>query len=240
MRIVILQCGQPQPDLLAARGPYARWIAEGLGLTLADVEIVDAVAGEPLPEPGAIDGLFVTGSPLSVRDHAPWSVAATEQLGAAVKAGVPTLAICYGHQMLGEAFGGAVELNPGGREIGVIEVDLLADDPLFEGLPRRLPVITTHSDAVTKDPPGVPILARSDRCANQAMAFGATGRSIQWHPEMDARIIRAIIAGRAEAIDRESGPGAAQRIHDAVVEVDSGRIIFQNFARHFLRIDPKL
>lgn len=234
MRIAILQCGHPQPDLLERRGPYARWIADRLGRGLAEVEIIDAVGGGPLPEPAGIEGLFVTGSPLSVRDHAPWSVAATGWLKDAVEAGVPTLAICYGHQMLGEAYGGAVDLNPKGREIGVVEVELLTDDPLFEGLPRRCPVIITHSDAVVEPPPGLPIIARSARCANQAMALGGAARSIQWHPEMDADIIRAIIRGRAAAIDAESGPGAAERFADAVYEVDSGPRIFENFTRHYL------
>lgn len=236
MRIAVLQCGHPQPELLSTRGPYAQWIAERLGRRLADVEVLDAVGGAALPPPTGIDGLFVTGSPLSVRDHAPWSVAATDWLKAAVQGGVPTLAICFGHQMLGEALGGRVDLNPQGREIGVVEVELLADDPLFEGLPRTCPVIITHSDAVVDPPPGIPILARSDRCANQAMAIGPRARSIQWHPEMDAEIIRAIIRGRAKEIDAESGPGSAARFADAVFEVESGQRLFDNFVRHYL--DP--
>ena len=235
MRIAILQCGHPQRELLETRGPYAQWIAERLGLTLADVEILDAVGGAPLPPPTGIDGLFVTGSPLSVRDHAPWSVNATGWLKAAVDAGVPTLAICYGHQMLGEALGGAVELNPQGREIGVIEIERLDDDPLFEGLPKRFPVIITHSDAVTVDPPAVPIIARSDRCANQAMRIGPRARSIQWHPEMDAEIIRAIIRGRAAAIDAETGPGSAEAFAEGAWDVPSSQIIFDNFVRHFMQ-----
>lgn len=234
MHIAILQCGHPQPELLATRGPYAQWIAERLGRTLADVQVLDAVGGAALPTPDGIDALFVTGSPLSVRDHAPWSVNATAWLKQAVEADVPTLAICYGHQMLGEAYGGAVTLNPQGREIGVIEIERLADDPLFEGLPARFPAIITHSDAVTAHPPGIPLLARSARCANQAMAFGPRARSIQWHPEMDAEIIRAIIRGRAAAIDAETGPGSAQRFAEGAWDVPSSRIIFDNFMRHFV------
>ena len=234
MRLVVLQTGQPQPALLQTRGPYARWIAEGMGLTLDDVIVVDAVAGERLPEPDEMDGLMVTGSPLSVRDRAPWSLRATGWLKRMVEAEVPTLAICYGHQMLGEAFGGAVELNPKGREIGVVQMQTLRDDPLFDGLPEVFPTIITHSDAVMVAPPGVPVIARTEMTEVQAMAFGPVARSIQWHPEMDASIIRTIIEARAEAIDAEKGPGAARGILDAVVEVDTGPIILRNFARHYL------
>lgn len=234
MRLVVLQTGQPQPELLSTRGPYARWIAEGMGLSLADVIVVDAVAGERLPEPDEMDGLMVTGSPLSVRDKAPWSVTATDWLKRMVEAEVPTLAICYGHQMLGEAYGGAVELNPKGREIGVVEMETLTDDPLFDGLPDVFPAIITHSDAVMVAPPDVPIIARTEMTEVQAMAFGPVARSIQWHPEMDAAIIRQIIAARAAAIDAEKGAGAAQRIYDAVVDVHTGPTILRNFARHYL------
>ncbi|MCB9553851.1 MAG: hypothetical protein H6705_18605 [Myxococcales bacterium] len=95
-------------------------------------------------------------------------------------------------------------------------------------------MITTHSDAVNVAPPGARVIAGNNNTPVQAMAIGDHCRTVQWHPEMDADIIRAIIAGRAAAIDSEFGDGAAARIRDAVVEVDTGAVILHNFVRHWL------
>lgn len=234
MRLAILRTGQPGPALRARRGGYEHWFAARLGLDIGDIDLIDALTGD-LPPPGELGGLIVTGSPHSVHDHPPWSVRATAWLRDTVERGVPTLAVCYGHQMLGEAYGGSVGPNPNGREIGTVHIDLAApDDPLFADLPATLPVIATHSDAVNVPPPGVRVLAGNANNPVQAMAIGENCRTIQWHPEMDADIIRAIITERAAAIDAERGPGTAERIHDAVHDVDSGQVILRNFARHWL------
>lgn len=234
MRLAILATGSPAPDLRARRGGYEHWFAARLGLDVADIDVIAAITDDPLPplKPGT--GLIVTGSPHAVHDHAPWSVRATTWLRHAVDAGVPTLAVCYGHQMLGDAYGGTVGKNPNGREIGTTTIDRYLDDPLFDDLPKTFPVITTHSDAILVPPPGARILAGNANNGIQAMAIGDHCRSVQWHPEMDADIIRAIITARAPAIDTELGPGAADRIRDAVVEVDTGATLLRNFARHWL------
>ena len=57
-----------------------------------------------------------------------------------VERGIPTLGICYGHQLLAHALGGEVGDNPNGREFGTVTVELTAeaaDDPLLGGLPRE-------------------------------------------------------------------------------------------------------
>ncbi|MCB9553850.1 MAG: hypothetical protein H6705_18600 [Myxococcales bacterium] len=129
MRLAILRTGAPAPALLARRGGYEHWFAARLGLDITDIDVIGAITDAPLPDHTAFDGLIVTGSPHSVHDHAPWSLRATTWLRAAVDAGVPTLAVCYGHQMLGEAYGGVVGKNPNGREIGTTAVELYDDDP---------------------------------------------------------------------------------------------------------------
>lgn len=234
MRLAILVTGSPAPDLRACRGGYEHWFAARLGLAVADIDVITAITDDPLPPLKPSTGLIVTGSPHAVHDHAPWSTRATTWLRRAVDASVPTLAVCYGHQMLGEAYGGTVAKNPNGREIGTTTIDRYLDDPLFDDLPPTFPVITTHSDAIIVPPQGARILAGNANNAIQAMAIGDHCRSVQWHPEMDADIIRAIITARAPAIDTEMGPGAAERIRDAVVDVDTGATLLRNFARHWL------
>ena len=154
--------------------------------------------------------------------------------GAAVQAGVPTLGVCYGHQLLGDALGADVGVNPAGREIGVVDVEL-DDDPLFEGLPRSIPTLITHSDAANSVPAGTTTIARTPVTPISALRMGAHCRTVQWHPEFDAHILRTIVRERAGAIDAETGPGSAQRVLDGLVGVHSGPIIMRNFVQHFAR-----
>lgn len=234
MRLTIMKTGRASDALCASRGEYHQWFADALGWPLRRLDIVDATAHAPFPEFARISGLIITGSPQSVHDRAAWSVRAGEWLLAAVRAGVPTLGVCYGHQLLGDALGADVGPNPAGREIGVVDVELDAD-PLFDGLPSTIPVLTTHSDAVNSVPAGTTTIARSRMTPISALRMGAHCRTVQWHPEFDAHILRTIVRERAAAIDAETGPGSAQRVLDGLVGVHTGPVIMRNFVRHFAR-----
>lgn len=234
MRLTILKTGRPSDALCASRGEYHHWFADAFGWPLNRFDVVDATAGGPYPDPSTLTGLVVTGSPHSVHDHPAWSVRAGEWMLDAVRAGVPTLGVCYGHQLLGDVLGADVGPNPAGREIGVVDIEL-DDDPLFEGLPRQMPALITHSDAVNSLPPGTEVIARTPMTPISALRMGPTCRTVQWHPEFDAHILRTIVSERAAPIDRESGPGAAQRVLDGIVGVHTGPVLLRNFVRHFVR-----
>src|SRR5262245_61079370 len=105
-----------------------------MGLAKSDVEVAAVAQGDPLPAPESPAGVVVTGSSAMVSHREPWSELTAEWLARAVELGTPVLGICYGHQLLAHALGGAVGRNPRGREIGTVEVRSLLpgqQDPLF-------------------------------------------------------------------------------------------------------------
>ena len=234
MRLTILKTGRPSDALCASRGEYAQWFADALGWPLSRLDVVDATANAPFPDFARISGLIVTGSPHSVHHRPEWSTRASEWMLAAARADVPTLGICYGHQMLGDVLGADVGPNPAGREIGVVDIEI-DNDPLFEGLPRVIPALITHSDAVNSQPAGTTTIARTGMTPFAALRMGRLCRTLQWHPEFDAPILRTIVRERAAAIDAERGPGSAKRVLDGLVGVHTGPIIMRNFVRHFAR-----
>lgn len=198
-------------------------------------ELFDAQTASALPElpdPRAYDGILITGSPSAVHDREPWSVRTGDWLRAAAEADKPMLGICYGHQLLADSWGGRSGKNPAGREIGVTEVTLHEPDPLFTDLPPRFPVFTTHCDAVLTAPAHGRVLASNGHTAIQALAYGRRARTLQWHPEFDADVIRHYLLTRAPLIDAESGAGTAERLLAQVREVPSGPVIFRNFLRY--------
>jgi GMP synthase (glutamine-hydrolysing) len=150
---------------------------------------------------------------------------------------VPLFGICFGHQLIAKALGGAVQKNPRGREIGTVRVERVADDPLFAGLPRSFDVQATHVDAVVAPPPGAQVLAQTalDPCAS--FRVGDRLRAVQFHPEFDADVMRGYVRTRTEIIRREGlDPEAIfSHIHDGTRGAD----ILRNFVRMLERFLPE-
>ena len=98
----------------------------------------------------------------------------------------PILGICLGHQAIGEVFGGRLENLTDVFHGVATEGTQLGNDPIFEGLPKRIVMGRYHSWVVSKDnfPSCLEITAESDE--GQVMALRHREydiRGIQFHPE---------------------------------------------------------
>ena len=126
-RLLIVQTGTT-----TLHGDYPAWFEKALGFAMP---VVRAHQGEKLdPQRHRPEGIIVTGSPLSVTERAPWMLRLGDDLLRIGARGVPVLGVCFGHQLLARAAGGDVVLNPRGREIGTVRVQLTPAgrrDPLF-------------------------------------------------------------------------------------------------------------
>ncbi len=95
----------------------------------------------------------------------------------------PFLGICFGHQLIGAAYGSeVVDLGHTVREFK--EVKLVGSDPVFEGLPGSIRVSESHCQALTRVPQGFRLLAESS--TSQVEAIGHRTRptyGLQFHPE---------------------------------------------------------
>lgn len=173
-------------------------------LTGVELRTIRAYAGETVPtDPDEIgDGLLVLGGQMSAVDDtaAPWLPAVRELLAATSQAGVPTLGICLGAQLLAVARGGRLQVAaPPGREAGVIDVQWRPEavgDPILDGLQdltladdrRTTPQPSMHADAVVDLPCGATWLASSATYPYQAFRVGSAW-GLQFHPEAGAELL---------------------------------------------------
>jgi GMP synthase-like glutamine amidotransferase len=161
--------------------------------------------------PAGLDGhsaVVMLGGPMGAHDDeaAPWLPATRQLLAAAVAAGVPTLGVCLGAQLLAVATGGRVERGADGPEVGpglVAKRDAAGADRLFGPVPFTPDVLHWHWDAVTALPPGAVLLASSTRYPHQAFRVGAAAWGVQFHLETTPEMVRRWAAGDAAALGAE-------------------------------------
>lgn len=96
---------------------------------------------------------------------------------------IPILGICFGHQLIGTAFGSQV-IDLGQTIRAVKDVRIVARDPVFEGLPETIKVSESHRQGLAKLPVGFQLLAESSTCKVEAMVNRTRPTyGFQFHPE---------------------------------------------------------
>ncbi len=95
----------------------------------------------------------------------------------------PILGICFGHQLIGRAFG--VGMSDLGQMVHRFEpVNLLDHHPLFDGLPTTITVAESHRQALDSVPEGFLLLARSATSSIEAICHESLPvYGLQFHPE---------------------------------------------------------
>lgn len=123
--------------------------------------------------------IILSGGPASVFENdAPYIQDYVFELG------VPILGICYGLQSIVHRFKGTVEKSLK-REFGHAILEVIENDPLFEGLPKKFDVWMSHSDRVEKLPENFYVIARSENSPYAAIRNKeGTIYGVQFHPEV--------------------------------------------------------
>ncbi len=176
------------------------------------------------------DLLVVLGGPIGVyEDHLyPFLRVEKALLKQRLAAGLPTLGICLGAQLMAAALGGEVYAS-GAKEIGWSPLTLTEagrDSPLRFLSGELADVLHWHGDTFTL-PPGAVHLASTPVCLNQAFAWGAHALGLQFHLEAQGDQIEHWLVGHAceiagAGVDVEALRRGAQR-HGAALEEQARR-----------------
>ncbi len=99
------------------------------------------------------------------------------------KAKFPILGICYGHQIIGSAFGTPMR-DLGQMLRGYERVSVVRKHSLFDGLPSDLVVAESHRQELTKVPDEFQLLAQSTTSKVEAIVHRSRPiYGVQFHPE---------------------------------------------------------
>lgn len=230
--LLILKTGDTFADMARELGDFEDWIRRGLQDPQREVRVIDARSASALPSLDELAGVLITGSHHMVSHREPWSEALARWLAQAVRADVPVLGICYGHQLLAHAMGGEVDDHPQGLEVGTVPICLdeqAQDDPLLGGLPVTFLGQMVHQQSVRRLPPGAVRLAHSAHEPHAAFRVGRRAWGVQFHPEFSPAAMCGYIAHLSEELRRQGADPQAMR--EAVKATDWAAALLVRFGR---------
>lgn len=195
MKLGILETGQPPAEVIETFGDYPAMFRRLFGEDAYAYRTFDVAAGE-LPQAAAsCEAYVVTGSSAGVYDPLPWIEPLKEFLRAA-KGRAALVGVCFGHQVMAEAFGGKVEKSERGWGVGLHRYDVAAPQGWMEPV-ARIAVPASHQDQVVVQPPNSTVIAGSAFCPFGMLAYeDQRAISLQLHPEFEPAYAKALIETR--------------------------------------------
>jgi GMP synthase (glutamine-hydrolysing) len=170
--------------------PEIRYFVAEMTEHLPDHRVYDYVNEGGRPDIEDVDAVIVAGSTAGVyeNDDHRWMDEEAALVRDLVAADIPTLGVCFGHQLVNEALGGVVEHR--GLTNQLLEVELV-DDPLFEGISPVLPAV--HGDHVVEPGDGMEVIARAPH--NPIFATRHAEKpvwTVQFHPEFTGALYEPV------------------------------------------------
>jgi len=204
---------------------------------------------QSIPEILSFDGLIILGGSPNVDQEKQFPFLRDEKLAIrqAIRADMPCLGICLGHQLLADALGAQV----GGNfrsSVGFINGYLTHDGrrhPIFKDMPTTLTLFKWHGQAVLEPlPKHIEVLATSADCQIEAIAFAghphivgvqsdnhaAAPRDVAFWLEKDAKWLASL---------SDPLPDPAKIIADAEMRTQVSREQFTLLFKNWLTLQPR-
>lgn len=229
-KILIAKSGSTYPEVSKNHGDLHDWVMNSIKKDPLYFEVIEVFKTANLPDIQNYAGVIITGSHADVTDHDPWIKNLSKWILTATKFHTPVLGICFGHQLLAQAFGGQVDFHPAGQELGFIDVQLNAagkKDPLLGVLPDDFFAYANHAQTVKSLPENGIILAGNSFDKTHAFSLNGHIRGVQFHPEYTGEIMKAQIRAQRETLLKNNKE--PEQMIRLVKEVPFGSMLLQQF-----------
>ncbi|HSV03485.1 MAG TPA: type 1 glutamine amidotransferase [Phenylobacterium sp.] len=196
MKLGVLRTGRPPKPAIERFGTYPDMFRQLLGPDAYDWRTYAVDEGELPARPEECDAYLITGSSAGVYDPLPWIGETMDFLNLA-KGKAALVGVCFGHQLMAQAFGGTVVKSPKGWGVGEQVYEILAREPWMDEPPLRIRLPASHQDQVVEIPPGAEVFAASEFTPYAGLAWrDQPAISIQPHPEFDPAYAVSLIEHR--------------------------------------------
>ena len=206
MKIGLLQVGKVADELLDKYEEFPPFF-ETLFAEVAPAltfHRYNILRGEKPGLPEECDGWLISGSARGVYDDDPWIAETRDFLLKIRAAGRPLVGVCFGHQLMAEAFGGAAGLSDKGWGCGVHEYEVHHRPSWMADAPGRIALHAMHRDQVTALPEDATVLASNPFCEIAMVAYGDPDHpdavSIQPHPEFERPFAEDLVKKMVEPV----------------------------------------
>ena len=242
-KIGILATGITPDDLFGEFGSYADMFKRlfkqaGYAFDYATYDVRDDHFPASATE---CDGWIVTGSKANVYQDLPWMRRLKSLIIEIYEIDRPMLGICFGHQIIAEAFGGSVAKDPNGWGVGLHYYDLVRDTDGLEAGTNGFTLSAMHQDQVLVKPDAAVVVAQSSFCPYAALQYDNRILTLQAHPEFDVnfetRLVRHL---RGISVPEDKADQALEGLTTSAATTDS-RMVADWMASFLLRkkIAPK-
>ena len=194
MKIVIVSNGPGLQEIVDEYGHSSSWIPSIIKDKDVTFDIKKVYDNEKLCLDDG-DAWIVTGSKYSVYDEFEWINYLKKFVHDLIQNNKYVQGICFGHQIIAESYGGKVEKNSLGWELGSYPISLTQagiDSDLFKKFNNNDIAYESHQDVVSKLPKNFIELGYTKK-ANQSFSYQNRVFGVQFHPEFSYDVTKKLM-----------------------------------------------
>ncbi len=225
MKLGILATGTAPEELRAQYGSYADMVEQLFYQTRYsfEYEVFDVRDGIFPGSAEQCDGWVITGSKFNVSEGLDWMLHLKQLILEISATGRPLVGICFGHQIIAEAFGGRVAANTQGWGVGLHRYQLTHCPDFMMDSTQSFTISAMHQYEVSEKPEQAEVLATSEFCRNAAMFYPNKNiLTFQAHPEFNTRYEHDLIElRRSNPIPAETADAGLATLRQSDAATDS-------------------
>lgn len=226
-RLYILNVGSTYEELNSKFGDFDQWAKDKIDDKIPTKTL--HVKRDNFPKIDECLGVIIMGSHSMVSEKKEWMENTKEFLKECIKSQIPTLGICFGHQLLAYALGGKIGYNQNGLEIGGAKISLTKKgklDELFLGFDDEFKAHVSHFQSIIDLPKDVDILAFNSHEKIHAFRYGKNTYGVQFHPEFTKEIMQFYTKKHKEDL-----ANSFQSIYENISQCNQSHKILSNFVK---------
>ena len=170
----------------------------------------------------ANDALMISGSTAGVYESHEWLSPLFDTVRRAIDSQIPTIGVCFGHQVVAKALGAEVGPFSGGWNLAGIDYQFESASPRDNNA-DGVRLIAFHRDQVSTVPDGTRRYLTAERCEIAGLV-GESVLTIQPHPEFSPAVAESILgSGRGRRFSDHDVDDALTRLSGTFHSVEVAR-----------------